>query len=107
MYHANPERRQASPSPSTPTQSRNSGNSWAPVLTNTQSQMPTTTPTITCITIPGGPSGTKMEETLDTKSGNWTSWSCLMNYLIQMVDIKDYVDGTLPCPDPAQDPLWS
>jgi len=46
-----------------------------------------------------------MEETLDTKSGNWTSWSHLMNYLIQMVDIKEYVDSTLPCPDPAQDPV--
>ena len=72
---------------------------------NTQSQTPTTTPTITCVTIPGGPSGTKMEETLDTKSGNWTSWSYLMNYLIQMVNIKDYIDSTLLCPDPAQDPI--
>jgi len=28
-----------------------------------------------------------------------------MNYLIQMVDIKEYVDGTLPCPDPTRDPI--
>ena len=97
MYHANPEHRQASLSPSTLTQPRTSGNSQAPAPANTQSQMLVTTLTITCIVIPGGPSSTKMEETLDTKSGNWTSWSCLMNYLIQMVDIKDYVDSTLPC----------
>jgi len=97
--------RQTTPNSGT-SQSRSSGNNpCTSAPSTTQLNTMATAPTITYVVIPGGLSGIKMDETLDTKSGNWTSWSCLMNYLSQMVDIKEYVGGTLPCPDPMCDPI--
>ena len=42
---------------------------------------------------------------LDSKKNNWISWSQSMRNLFEMSDVVEYIEGTVPCPDPKVDPV--
>ena len=41
----------------------------------------------------------EMKETLDTRFGNWTSWSCQMYYHFNLTNVRGYIEGTIAHPD--------
>jgi len=45
----------------------------------------------------------KIEETLDSKKNNWTTWSNSMQDLFDAMDTVKYIEGSIPRPDPALD----
>jgi len=45
----------------------------------------------------------KIEETLDSKKNNWTTWSNSMRDLFDATDTVEYIEGSIPRPDPALD----
>jgi len=54
----------------------------------------------------GGGSGiTKIEETLEGKKNNWTTWSKSMMMLFDLNDIVDFIISRVLCPDKARDPV--
>jgi len=66
------------------------------------SQAATVVPSI----VKGGGSGiTKIEETLDNKKNNWSTWSESMMTLFDINDVVEFVVSTVPFPDSAHDPI--
>ncbi len=42
---------------------------------------------------------------LDSKAKNWPAWSKSMHLLFKLLKVKDYIYGTIPCPDAGEDPV--
>lgn len=48
---------------------------------------------------------TEVGELLDSKAENWFGWSQSMYNLFDLYDVREYVQGEVPCPDPVRDPV--
>ena len=54
----------------------------------------------------GGGSGiTKIEETLEGKKNNWTTWSKSMMTLFDLNDVVDFIISQVPHPERVHDPV--
>ena len=47
----------------------------------------------------------RIDETLDGKSKNWTAWSQSMDLLFSIANARGYIDGRIRCPDANADPV--
>ena len=47
----------------------------------------------------------RIDETLDGKSKNWTAWSQSMDLLFSIANARGYIDGRMRCPDANADPV--
>src|ERR1700690_2616577 len=43
-------------------------------------------------------------ELLDKSKNNWTRWRRVVLQCLQYVGLSEYIHGTIPCPDPTQEP---
>ena len=48
---------------------------------------------------------TEVGKLLDSKAENWFGWSQSMYNLFDLYDVREYVQGEVPCPDPVHDPV--
>ena len=60
---------------------------------------------IPCLTIAEIAPVSKIDETLDSKSKNWTAWSQSMDLLFSIANCRGYIDGRSRCPDANADPI--
>ena len=60
---------------------------------------------IPCLTIAEIAPVSKIDETLDSKSKNWTAWSQSMDLLFSIANCRGYIDGHSRCPDANADPI--
>ena len=47
----------------------------------------------------------KVDETLDSKSKNWTAWLQSIDLLFSIANCRGYIDGHTRCPDANADPI--
>jgi len=78
----------------------------APAPQNTSAPAASQTAAAVPLIMKGGGSGiTKIEETLENKKNNWTTWSESMMTLFDLNDIVDFVVSRVLCPNKTRDPV--
>ena len=60
---------------------------------------------ILCLNIAEIAPVSKVDETLDSKSKNWTAWSQSMDLLFSIANCWGYIDGCTWCPNANTDPI--